>query len=218
MKKFITILWCLICVRTGPALGLGAKSSGWVSITPQTSLDGWSRVAIPPEHALNPVSQWKLDAGKHTIICEGNRGHEWLRYDHRYKDFIFEAQWRLAVIPGDKHYNSGIFVRNNDDGSLWYQAQVGSTDGGYFFGDNPENGAPKRFTVLLLIANHMKLPGNWNTYRIECVGKKLTLWVNGVKQSEFTECNNPEGYVGLEAEGSRIEFRRLRIKVLPRQD
>ncbi len=61
----------------------------------------------------------------------------------------------------------------------------------------------------------MKPPGNWHTYRIQCVGKKLTLWVSGTKQSEFDQCNNPEGYVGLEAEGSRVEFRRLRIKPLP---
>lgn len=38
---------------------------------------------------------------------------------------------------------------------------------------------------------------------------------NGAKQSKFTRCNHPVGYLGLEAEGSRIEFRRLRVKPLP---
>ncbi|MGH9401762.1 MAG: 3-keto-disaccharide hydrolase [Terriglobia bacterium] len=85
-----------------------------------------------------------------------------------------------------------------------------------FLRDNPENGALKRFNLRSTLSdNHMKPPGNWNSYKIRCVGETLTLWVNGAKQSEFTQCNNPEGYVGLEAEGSRIEFRRLRIKILP---
>ncbi|MGH9401763.1 MAG: family 16 glycoside hydrolase [Terriglobia bacterium] len=137
MKRFIVIFCCLICVRTGQALGSGAKPSGWVSIMPQASLEGWTRVAIPPSHPLNPASQRSLDAAHHVIMCKGNGGHEWLRYDHKYKDFVFEAQWRLAKVPGAKHYNSGVFIRNNEDGSIWYQGQVGSDDGGYFFGITP---------------------------------------------------------------------------------
>jgi hypothetical protein len=91
---------------------------------------------------------------------------------------------------------------------------VGSTDGGYLFGDNPESGAVRRFNLRRnLRPQHMKLPGEWNTYRIRCVGKTIALWVNGVKQSEFDRCNNPRGYIGLEAEGSRIGFRNLRIRV-----
>jgi hypothetical protein len=33
--------------------------------------------------------------------------------------------------------------------------------------------------------------------------------------SEFHECNTPRGYIGLEAEGYRIEFRNLRVRELP---
>lgn len=214
MKRMTIGLCLLLCAQAGWAKG--RSSSGWVTITPQSNLDGWTRVAIPPSRPLNPGSQWKVDAVHHVIICQGNRGHEWLRYDHPYKNFVFEVQWRLTKVPGAKNYNSGVFVRNNEDGKIWYQAQVGSTDGGYFFGDNPENGALKRFNLKSLLSeNHMRLPGSWNTYKIRCVGKTLVLWVNGVKQSEFTQCSNPKGYVGLEAEGSLIQFRNLKIRELP---
>lgn len=214
MKRLTAALCFLLCAQWGYAKGPSA--SGWVNITPQTSLDGWTRVAIPPTHRLNPVSQWKLDAVHQVIICQGNGGHEWLRYDHRYKDFVFEVQWKLAKVPGPPHYNSGVFVRNDEEGNSWYQAQVGSTDGGYFFGDNLENGALKRFNLKSTVTdNHMKPPGHWNSYKIRCVGRTMTLWVNGVKQSEFTQCNNPEGYLGLEAEGSLIQFRHLKVKELP---
>jgi hypothetical protein len=214
MKRLLAEVCLLICAQTGLTQAARAPSAGWENITPVASLKRWTRVAIPPSHSLNPVSQWKVETTRHTIICEGNRGHEWLRYNHVYRDFVFEVQWKLTRRAGAK-YNSGIFVRNNRDGSIWYQAQVGSTDGGYFFGDNPESGALKRFNLRSQIPEqHMKPPGEWNSYRIRCVGKTLTLWVNGVRQSEFTQCNNPEGYIGLEAEGSRIEFRDLRIRVI----
>ncbi|MDE3181563.1 MAG: DUF1080 domain-containing protein, partial [Acidobacteriota bacterium] len=165
MKRAAAVLCVLICAQTGWAKK--PVSHGWVNITPQTNLQEWTRVAIPPSKQLNPVSQWEVDSAQHVIICHGNRGHEWLRYNHVYKDFIFEVQWRLAKVPGVTKYNSGVFVRNNEDGKVWYQAQVGSTDGGYFFGDNPENGALIRFNLKSeLSQNHMRLPGRWNNYKI----------------------------------------------------
>jgi hypothetical protein len=214
MKILLAGLCLFVCARAGLARARKTDPPGWVNITPVSNLKAWTRVAIPPSHPLNPVSQWKVDPVHHVIICEGNRGHEWLRYNHLYRNFVFELQWKLIKVPGAK-YNSGVFVRNNKDGSIWYQAQVGSSDGGYFFGDNPENGQLKRFNLRAEIpAQHMRPPSEWNTYRIRCVDKALTLWVNGAKQSEFTNCNNLQGYIGLEAEGSRIEFRDLRVQVL----
>ncbi|MGH9326938.1 MAG: 3-keto-disaccharide hydrolase [Terriglobia bacterium] len=216
MKPFIAAL----CIVFGMpwilmAAGRHAGSSGWVNITPRESLQEWTRVAIPPTRPLNPVSQWKVDARRHMIVCEGNGGHEWLRYDHEYKDFVFEVEWRLVKGPRGTKYNSGIFVRNNTDGSIWYQAQVGSASGGYFFGENPVHGTLARFNLYGAVAqNDVKPAGQWNEYQILCKGKDLTLWVNGDKQSQFTECNNPAGYIGLEAEGSRIEFRDLKVKMI----
>jgi hypothetical protein len=213
VKLWVAGMCFLVLAQAAQTRAAKSGAAGWVNITPATNLKGWTRVAIPPSHSLNPVSQWKLDKLHHIIICEGNRGHEWLRYNHLYGNFVFELQWKLIKVPGAK-YNSGVFGRNNKDGSIWYQAQVGSTDGGYFFGQNPES--TKLFNLRSEIpAQHMRPPGDWNTYRIRCVGKALTLWVNGAKQSEFDDCSNLRGYIGLEAEGSRIEFRNLRVRVLP---
>lgn len=38
--------------------------------------------------------------------------------------------------------------------------------------------------------------------------------VNGIETSEFDACKNHAGYLELETEGSRIEFREMRIKIL----
>lgn len=200
----------------GATTSLAANASGWINIFPLPSLKAWTRVPIPPGRALSPDSQWSVDTAHHTIVCAGNGGHEWLRYDRELGDFMFHVEWRLTAVEGAKNYNSGVFVRNSADGLTWYQAQVGSASGGYLFGDNPENGKLVRVNLeSKLTGNHVKEAGEWNTYDIRSEGSKIIVVVNGTKTSEFDQCTNPKGYLGLEAEGSRIEFRNLRIKILP---
>ncbi len=193
-----------------------SKASGWINVMPDSALDHWTRVAIPPSRTLGKYSQWSVNARTHTIVCAGNGGHEWLRYDRELGDFLFHVEWRLVSQEGVKNYNSGVFVRNNLSGSIWYQAQVGSASGGYWFGyDNPAVKGPISFDLRSqLTTNPVKPAGKWNTFDIRCQGSRLILKVNGVKTSQFNDCRNPKGYLGLEAEGSRIEFRHLRIKLL----
>jgi hypothetical protein len=42
----------------------------------------------------------------------------------------------------------------------------------------------------------------------------MTLWVNGAVVNQWPDCEVREGYVGLEAEGWRIEFRNAKVKSL----
>ena len=193
------------------------KPSGWINIMPGPSLTHWTRIAIPPDRPLNKNSQWSVDATAHTLVCAGDGGHEFLRYDgQQLGDFLFHVEWRLTPHKSGKGYNSGVFVRNNSDASIWYQAQVGAASGGYWFGyDDPAVKGPISFNLKSrMTANPVKPAGEWNTFDIRCEGKKLILKVNGTVTSEFNECRNLKGYLGLEAEGSRIEFRRMRIKML----
>lgn len=161
-------------------------------------------------------SQWSVDAAAHTIVCAGDGGHEWLRYGQKLGDFLFHVEWRLTKHEGTKGYNSGVFVRNNENGMIWYQAQVGNASGGYWFGyDSPAEKGPIGFNLKSqLTTNAVRPAGEWNTFDIRCEGAKLVLKVNGTQTSEFDNCKNLKGYLGLEAEGSRIEFRSMRIKML----
>lgn len=63
--------------------------------------------------------------------------------------------------------------------------------------------------------NRVKPAGEWNTYEIRCEGKRITLWINGGLVSEIAKCDVSKVFVGLEAEGYRIEFLNLKLKVLP---
>ncbi len=84
---------------------------------------------------MDPVSQWKVDTANKVLICEGDQGHEFLRYDKELADFIFHAEWRFAKIENGKGYNSGVMVRNSADGIIWHQAQTGDASGGFLMGN-----------------------------------------------------------------------------------
>jgi len=60
-----------------------------------------------------------------------------------------------------------------------------------------------------------KKAGEWNHYYIRCLNGEVRLWVNGEEVSGGTGCRPATGYFCLESEGAPIEFRELRLRVLP---
>ena len=57
--------------------------------------------------------------------------------------------------------------------------------------------------------------GTWNHYYVRAINGEVRLWVNGEEVSGGTGAHPSEGYLCLEAEGSPIEFRTIRIRELP---
>lgn len=55
----------------------------------------------------------------------------------------------------------------------------------------------------------------WNHYYVRAINGEVRLWVNGEEVSGGNECHPRSGYICLEAEGSPVEFRNLRIRELP---
>ncbi len=191
------------------------EPSGWTNLLAgDDPLKHWTRGPIPPEGKLNPKSQWVFDSRTGVLVCQGDRGHEWLRYDHELGDFVFHVEWRFSPIDGKKGYNSGIYARNSRDARIWHQAQTGSGSGGFLFGDTPIQGKLKRINHGKQGPSRVKPAGEWNTFEITCRGTEMTLWVNGAIADQFRECEVKKGYVGLEAEGYRIEFRSVLLKTL----
>ncbi len=214
LSLLLSVFSCpLIAQETPPALQ--SDPGGWVDITPASDLNGWTVLTLPAGGAAHQPSQWKVDSKTGSIICEGNGGHEWLRYDRELKDFILHVEWRFTPIEAGKGYNSGVFVRSSSDGKVWHQAQVGSGSGGFLFGDTLVNGEAKRVNLRASsISDRVKTAGEWNTYEVTGRGNHLTLWTNGIVTSEMSNCEVLQGYVGLEAEGYLIEFRNLKLKEL----
>lgn len=200
-------LICLVLV-----FGLRASAQS-VDLFPADYQKQWTRIAIPPTHPVSEIAQWHIDAAKREIVCDGNGGHDWLRFNRELHNFTFHLKWRFSPVANTDKYNSGVFFRNDADGNIWHQAQT-SLGGGYIFGVTPVDGKSTPFNERKsMTANRVKPAGQWNVYDIRCVGDVCTLAVNGA-QVNTIHVGVEKGYIGLEAEGYRIEFKDLKVKEL----
>ena len=183
------------------------------SLVSENYKSDWTRVAIPPTHPVSDVAQWHIDPAAKTIVCDGNGGHEWLRFNREFSDFKFHVEWRFTKLDGNPQYNSGVFFRNDADGAVWHQAQT-TPEGGYLFGETLMDGKKTSFNEMKeMTENRVKPAGEWNTYDIECRKDTCTLAVNGAVVNTL-RTGVAKGYVGLESEGFKIEFRKIEVEEL----
>lgn len=57
--------------------------------------------------------------------------------------------------------------------------------------------------------------GQWNHYYIRAINGEVRLWVNGEEVNGGNGCVPAQGYLALESEGAKVEYRNLRLRVLP---
>jgi opacity protein-like surface antigen len=183
-------------------------------ILPDESLKGWTRIPIPPIDGLKPKIQWRVDATQHALICAGDGGHEWLRYNQELGDYVLQVDFRYTPHgPEERRYNSGIGIRLSKYGELWVQAQAGLS--GYLFGANFTDGVIKSFNLSKDVkTNRVKPAGEWNHYEIRVQADRVTLAINGELVNEVTGIGLRRGYIALEAEGYEITFRNLKLQPL----
>jgi hypothetical protein len=208
--------WRILLGIAGLAALLPAGTADGIDLLPDPSLKGWTRIPIPAISGVNPKMQWRVDPAEQTLICAGDGGHEWLRYDRELTNFELHVDWRFTPrTSGETKYNSGVGIRLSRFGEIWHQAQTGPT-GAYLFGSTftPE-GVIRGFNLLKeMKENRVKPAGEWNHFEIRAVGDKITLSVNGEVVNELTNVGLKRGYIGFEAEGYEIAFRNIRLKVL----
>jgi hypothetical protein len=200
----------LMAILTSPALAADP-----VDLLPAKDLHGWTRIPIPAIGPPATKQQWRVDEAAQTLICGGDGGHEWLRYDTPVGDFILTLDWRFTPRAGENvRYNSGIGVSLSKYGELWVQAQAGSS-GAYLFGDNIVDGVLDRFTGRDDTKPfNLKPAGEWNHYEIQVVGGDVTFKANGNVIGRATNIALRRRYIGLEAEGSEITFKNIRLQAL----
>jgi hypothetical protein len=63
--------------------------------------------------------------------------------------------------------------------------------------------------------------GDWNHYRIVVKGDHYQSYVNGVKTADFTQANDPEGYIGFQVHGVKkgsgpykVQWKEVKFKAL----
>jgi hypothetical protein len=217
-KRFAVLLSFLALVLpAGPRAR--AADDGFVPLFNGKDLTGWFPVNCPPQ---------TFTVRDGLIVTTGSPNGV-MRTAKQYENFIFEMEWKHLKEKG----NSGLMVWSDPlpaPGSPFPRAiEVQILDGrntetytshGDVFSIQgasmkPDRPHPRGSQRCLPSEHRCKPAGEWNQYRVECKDGVLQLAVNGKVVSGGSQCKPRKGYLCLEAEGSEVHFRNLRIKELP---
>ena len=183
------------------------------------NLDGWT--IFVDKSIISPEDFFYVNDG--MIECVGiPMGY--LRTVKEYSDYQLHIEWRYPDNPT----NSGVFLHTSGPDLIWpahYQGQLKFENAGDFIVHGVGLSATIGDTVYVssdtlkplipkLNPTNEKPAGEWNSYDITCIGSTIELRVNGMLQNTATNCSLTKGGIGLQAEGSKIQYRNLWIEHL----
>lgn len=188
------------------------KREGFVSLFDGQTLSGWT---------IMGDASWSVQSG--MIVCSG-KGGGWLRSNNKYRDFILRLDYRI----GDGG-NSGLFLRATEQGNPAFtglELQILGDHGG----PPSKHSTASVYDAIAPSANLSRPGGEWNSYEVIYIGNTLTVLLNGrvvVMADLFDKALNeslaeerrfwnraPEGYIGFQNHGAKVEFRDIRIRPL----
>lgn len=171
------------------------QDAGFVSMFNGKDFTGWrfeGKESPPKELPDN----WKV-ADEVIQLSGGGQPH--LASASSYADFEMKFEWRGLK----EKYNSGFFIRSGEKVGA-NQINLAHGAEGAFIGG--------KIAGAMAVPKLQKPAGEWNEWRVLAVGDKVTFWCNGQLAWEGTGLQTKEGYIGLQAEGAAMEFRKLRIR------
>ena len=183
------------------------------------NLDGWIIVVEDPE--VVPEEFFYVKDG---VIETPGVPLGYLRTEKRYSDYHLHVEWRYP----DEPTNSGVFMHTNGPDVVFpahFQGQLKVENAGDFIvhgvgeqatlNDTVYTSSEETKPVVAKMHPSNEHPANeWNSYDIICRGNTIELKVNGLLQNVATNCSMSDGAIGLQAEGSRIQFRNLWVEAL----
>jgi hypothetical protein len=181
------------------------------------NLDGWSIYVA--DQKISPEKFFYVTDG---VIETPGVPMGYLRTKKEYENYRLHVEWRYPEKPT----NSGVFIHTVGPDKIWprhYQCQLKHLSAGDFIIQDEGLSATVRDTVYVSTAKVKPIapklkpssenkPGEWNSYDIVCKGNTVEVKVNGVLQNYATNCSETKGGIGLQAEGSKIQFRNIRIE------
>lgn len=178
------ILVCFLCVSLTTARAGGDKEEGFVPLFDGKSFAGWKADD-------KTAKSWKVENGMMVLLGGGNS----IYTDKNYDNYILRLEFR----PEKKGYNSGLFLRGNN------QINLAQKDAGRLMTHKGTKAVPELH----------KEPGEWNTWEVSVIGDKVSLKVNGKLAWDVDGFKPVTGPIGIQAEGAHIDFKNIRIKVVP---
>jgi hypothetical protein len=177
-------------------------------------LTGWVNVNCAPD-------TWQVRDG--VIVCSG-KPKGVLRTERVYQNYVLELEWRHTTPKG----NSGLMVHADalpQVGGPYprsVEVQIMDGDHGSVFGIRGCTLTPLTNPVAKAKAGRARATeercrpaGEWNHYKLTSQEGALELAVNGATVTKVKDCSLVKGYVCLEAEGSEVHFRNVRLTPLP---
>lgn len=187
-----------------------AEEEGFVPMFNGRDLSGWKT-----------TGNWKVEEGGIVTLYPRPGEEGWQRYDayltteRTYKDFVLDLEFKI-----NKGGNSGVFLRVRDpldQVDTGFEVQILDTHGV----ENPTNHDCGGVISAMAPSKNMAKPaGEWNHYRITCVGSQLQVVLNGEQIIDMDLSDSPlkdrplEGHIGFQDEAKRIWYRNVRIKEL----
>lgn len=190
------------------------QSSPWVSLFNGKDLKGWKQ--------LNGQAIYEVKNGEIIGTTIPSTPNSFLATDKDYGDFILELEFWA-----DSTMNSGIQFRSESkadfqNGRVFgYQMEIDPSTRAWSGGIYDE---ARRLWLYSLEFN----PGakkaykksGWNKYRIECIGKSVKTWVNGVPAAYLIDDMLTKGFIALQVHsiekpedaGKQIRWRNIRIQ------
>ena len=180
-------------------------------------LNGWT--IWVNDSAVNPDKFFYVKDG---VIETPGVPMGYLRTKNEYENYHLHVEWCYPEKPT----NSGIFIHTIGPDKQWplhYQCQLKHGSAGDFIvnaagekatvGDSIYIGTEKVKPIAVkLHPTNEKVPGEWNSYDIVCRGSTVEVTVNGLLQNSVKNCSMSKGSIGLQAEGSKIQFRNIWIE------
>lgn len=191
-----------------------APDDGWTDLFNGKDLTGWKQ--------LNGEAIYEAIDGEIVGTTVANTPNSFLCTEQEYGDFVLELEMLLV-----DDFNSGMQFRSQSlpdymNGRVHgYQCEVDPSDRAWSAGIYDEARRGWLYPVdLNPDAKSAFKHGEWNHYRIECIGPSIKTWLNGVPVSHLLDDMTPKGFIALQVHSIRdeamanrqIKWRNIRIK------
>jgi hypothetical protein len=195
-------------------------------------LAGWHADVPAADDDPSVAPSFAVENG--LLVSRGEpQGH--LITDASFSDYRLVVEYRWPGAPG----NCGVLVHASTPRRLYgmfpqsIECQLHHGNAGDFWciGEDvtvddmeARRGAPERWGVdgdkarriLNLTDDSEHAPGEWNEMVIECRGSSIDVWVNGERVNAGYGCTASAGRIALQAEGARVDFRKVELTPLVR--
>lgn len=215
----------VLCLLLSVATLSADDRDGFTPLFNGRDLAGWTTFSKDP--AADPKGTWAVKDG--VITCTG-QPFGYIATAQEYGDYGLWVSYRYPA--GAKGGNSGVLLHCGKADRIWpnsVEAQMRAGRAGDFWLNADDAGKlprldadPARFDAKDKNKRHYfriepkepaeKPYGEWNQYVITCRGGMIMLVLNGVKVNEATGSELTRGRIALQAEGTPVEFKDIRIK------